>query len=443
MRKSCPKEEDTSVVYRSRGPAATPGPLPCADSRKRLPPPFVTATRSPSHFRVRGLRVVHQFVPGPLTALVLGVRGGARFDGKRPGLAHMAEHMLFQGTHLFDQRELNLRAAECGGNHNAETGYESLDLTFEVLNEDFDDALALLTEQFYATRVDPKRFAKERHVVLDEIRGYREDPLDYLHERAWRAFFEDPIGRPICGTLASVRSLEAADVSRFLRRVCVNRNAVLCVVGGIDEPALRRSLRRHVREDGGAPPLRGAGAGGRRSGAMTLRGGPRGQGYVARYVEVEPAPENILALEVALDLVGADADGALFQAVREDHGFGYEVGAEVECGVGWGAAILSASARPGRTDALARVMAEVLENSLRSGFDPADLARARKKRRYDRVSGAERRLDRAQALANCVMTGFPLPEEAARIVDSLDDRTILEAWRKALAGRSLVAVLTG
>ncbi len=393
--------------------------------------------------RTRGLRVLHQPMPGPLTAIVLSIRAGARFDGEMPGLAHMAEHMLFQGTESLDQKELNLRAAECGGDHNAETGYETLELTFEVLNEDVDDALAILAEQFYATRVDPRRFTKERRVVLDEIRSYQEDPLDYLHERAWRAFLDDPIGRPICGTAQSLRAMRPEDVTGYLRRVCINANAVLCVVGGIDQADLRRSLRRHVRSTAPGRPRRGQGAGGRRSGTMRVGGGPRGQGFVARYIELEPSIENLLAVEVALDLVGADADGALFQAVREEHGFGYDVSADVEFGVQWGVAVLSASVQPGRTDALARVMDDVLLQSARRGFAAADLARARKKRRYHSVSASERRLDRALVLAESAVTGFPLPEEAERIVDGLDDQTILDCWQRALRGRSLVAVLPG
>ena len=87
-------------------------------------------------FRNRGLRVLHQHIPGPLTAIALSVRAGARFDGGHPGIAHMAEHMLFQGTASLDQVALNRRAAELGGEHNADTGYETISLTFEVFNED-------------------------------------------------------------------------------------------------------------------------------------------------------------------------------------------------------------------------------------------------------------------------------------------------------------------
>ncbi len=392
-------------------------------------------------FRFRGLTVVYEHLAGPITAVALNVRAGARFDGSLPGLAHMAEHMLFQGTAELDQLALNRRAAEIGGSHNATTGYESIALTIEVFNEDFASAIELLTDQFYRSRVDEQRFRKETRVVLDEIRGFRDDPLDHLHERAWTRFFGPPIGHPICGTVGSVRAMRASDVSRFLRRRFVNANAVLAVVGGVSEEVVRKALARYVAADRVGEPSRRNGVRRGSSGLLRVPGNERGQSFVVRILEVDPTPRNLLALGVALDLVGADPDSMLFQVVREHHGLGYEVSAELEWGHGWGAAVLSASAGPGRGDRLARIIDDVLQRSASEGFAPADLQRARKKRRYGYAVLAERRLDRALARADCVATGFPSLEEAEHIVARLPDAEILEAWRRAVAGRTLVAVL--
>ena len=162
-----------------------------------------------NRFRHRGLRVVHQHRTGKLTAIALTVRAGARFDGRHPGLAHLAEHMLFQGTRSIDQVALNRRAAELGGEHNADTGYEDISLTFEVFNEDLDEALALLAEQYYHTEVPPARLGKEQRVVIEEIRGRLDDPGDRLYRRAWARLFSGSLAHPVSGTLRSVRRIDA------------------------------------------------------------------------------------------------------------------------------------------------------------------------------------------------------------------------------------------
>src|ERR1051326_4922398 len=103
----------------------------------------------PRRIEQGALTVLYDPVPGPLTALALVIRAGSRCDGAHPGIAHMAEHMLFQGTRRFDQATLNRRAGELGGEHDADTGYEDITLHFEVFNRDVGDALALLAEQCF------------------------------------------------------------------------------------------------------------------------------------------------------------------------------------------------------------------------------------------------------------------------------------------------------
>src|SRR5947209_11310819 len=199
--------------------------------------------REPACFRHGALRVLYDAVPGPLTAIALAVRAGSRFDGAHPGIAHMTEHMLFQGTRRFDQATLNRRAGELGGEHDADTGYEDITLHFEVFNDDVEEALTLLAEQCFRSTVPADRFAKEQRVVIDEIRGRQEDPANYVHERAWSRFFAEPLGHPVCGTITSVRRLTREAVRAFLARYFVPGNMALAVVGGIGRRALARALR--------------------------------------------------------------------------------------------------------------------------------------------------------------------------------------------------------
>jgi predicted Zn-dependent peptidase len=197
--------------------------------------------REPRRLRHGALTVLYDPVPGPLTALALVVRAGSRYDGVLPGIAHMTEHMLFQGTRHLDQASLNRRAGDLGGEHDADTGYEDMTLHFEVFNDDVEEALSLLAEQCFRSTVPADRFAKERRVVIDEIRGRAEDPANYVHEKAWRRFFAGALGHPVCGTVASVRAMTPEAVRRFVARHLVPGNMVLAAVGGVSRAQLRRA----------------------------------------------------------------------------------------------------------------------------------------------------------------------------------------------------------
>jgi len=398
---------------------------------------------TPVHFRHRGLRVIYDFYPGPLTAIALSIHAGARFDGAHAGLAHMAEHMLFQGTANFDQLALNLRAAELGGEHNADTGHEDIAMTFEVFNEDFDGALALLAEQFYHTRVDPARFKKERRVVLDEIRGRADDPAEQVHTQAWNHFFRGALAHPVWGSVRNLQSMRPVDVSRFLSRNFVHRRAVLAVSGGISRRTVERAVSRHFDRGDATPPRPMPRSGPGRSGTLRMRRRSGNQAYVVRMVSLPRQPRQLIAVGIALDLVGSDPDSHLFQAIRERHGLGYDVSASIEWGYDWAVAVLAASGARGQSSRLVRVIDETCERAASEGFGADELARARKKLRYRYASLAENRLDRAIALAEGTLSGFPPPHQAQRLVEQTSHAQVERAWRTAMRGRTLTAVLDG
>lgn len=395
----------------------------------------------PLRFRHRGLRIIHDPVPGPLTAIALSIRAGARFDGAHPGIAHFAEHMLFQGTATLDQLALNRRAAELGGEHNADTGHEDIAMTFEVFNEDLDAALALLAEQYYRTRIDPARFRKERRVVLDEIRGRIDDPADYIHTQVWNRFFGGALAHPVWGSIGSVRRMRPADVSRFIARHFVHRSTVLAIVGGAARRTVRAAVRRHFCHGSATPAPRLPPVRHGRSGTLRLRRQTASQSHVVKLLALPRAARQLVAIGIALDLVGSDPDSRLFQAVREQHGVGYDVSASLEWGRDWALAVIAASGARGSAERLRRIIDETCRRSAAEGFTADELVRARKKLRYRYASLAHSRLDRALAHAEGALSGFPSPAAAERLVEGTSHAQVERAWRRAASGRSLTAVL--
>jgi predicted Zn-dependent peptidase len=386
--------------------------------------------------------VLFEAAPGPLTAIAIAVRAGARFDGEHPGIAHMAEHMLFQGTPRHDQAALNRRAGELGGEHDADTGYEDMTLHFEVFNEDVEEALALLADQLFHSTVPADRFGKERRVVIDEIRGRQEDPANAVHEHAWRVFFGGPLGHPICGTIKSVRRITPEAVRRFVARQFVPANMAVALVGGVQPSRIRRALAHAFPTDGPRPtpwprlPHRGA------KRAVRLRRHDMAQSYLVRIAAAPSDARSVLALSLALEIVGADPDARLFQEIRERLGLGYDVGATVEHGADWAVAVISASAAREHE----RRLRDTVERTCReaaAGFTGDELARARKKIRYRFARLGDSRLERALAHAVRAVGRQPSLAEAARVLDTLTLADVERAWRRALHAPTLTAVLAG
>jgi predicted Zn-dependent peptidase len=402
-------------------------------SRIRLP--------EPSRFEHGGLVVLHDRMPGPLTAVAVVIAVGSRFDGAHPGLAHMTEHMLFQGTRRLDQMAINRRAGELGGAHDADTGYDDMTLHFEVFDDDVEDAIALLAEQLFDSAVPEERFAKERRVVIDEIRGRHEDPVNLLHEQAWRRFYGEPFGHPIAGSVQSLRRMTPVVVRRFLRRHFVPSRMTLCASGGVSQARLRRAVTRAFPRRRFAPSARGGRPRRPRTGFVRLRRSDLTQAYLVRMVASPRDHRRQLALSLAIDVVGADPDARLFQEVRERLGLGYDVGASLETGPDWAATVLSASAAREHERRLVDTVERTCVTAA-GGFAVDEVARARRKLGYRLARLQDSRLDRALAHATRVATGRPSIAESARLLARLDHAEVEDSWRDALRRPTLTAVLS-
>ena len=405
-------------------------------------PSLAGLLREPVRIPHGRLTVLHEPMPGPLTAIAVAIRAGSRFDGAHPGIAHMAEHMLFQGTRWHDQAAINRQAGELGGEHDADTGYEDMTLHFEVFDEDVVDALQLLGAQLFHSTVPADRFTKERRVVIDEIRGRQEDPANVAHESAWSRFFGAPLGRPICGTIKSLRAMTPPAVRRFVTRHFVPGNMAVSLVGGVRPDRIRRALRRAFPSDGAAPPPWPRLPRSALTGTVRLQRRDLPQTYLVRLVQAPPDARNVLALSLALDIVGADPDARLFQEVRERLGLGYEVGASIEHGADWAVAVISASAAREHETRLQATIERTCHDAA-AGFTAEELARARKKLRYRFARLADSRLDRALSHAARAVGRQPSLADAARVLDTLELSDVDRAWRRALRARTLTVVLTG
>ncbi|GBD25732.1 putative zinc protease [bacterium HR30] len=387
----------------------------------------------------RGLRLTAEHHRGPLTALALSIRAGARFDGPHPGLAHAVEHMMFQGTKNLDQRALTELAAQLGGQHNAVTRYETITLTFECFNQDAERALWLLAEQYYNTVVDEQRWKVERRVVLDELRGYRSDPVHTLEESAFCRFFRGALAHPIAGTSRSLANLNAKAIRAFLKRHFVHGATSLAIAGGADpERILQTAERLFWGEPTPAPPPPPVAPG--QSGILRRR--QHGTvGYVTFLIEAPASFPDFFAAATALEVLGDAPDTRLFQEIRGRRGLGYAVDTGSAWGPDWALFTIGASCPRGDVGRLRDTIETICNQASESGFTQEEFDRARKKLRFAYALLEDSLLDRAVTLAEDRLLGFPLPEEVEVLIANLSRDEVSQAWRQVWQGRRLTALL--
>src|SRR5215470_17745099 len=142
--------------------------------------------------------------------------GSREEDPKWNGISHFIEHMVFKGTENRSAEDIARQVDSIGGNMDAFTAKECICFNIKVLDEHLPVAMDVLSDLVLHPVFDASDIARERGVILEEIK-MDEDSPDYLvHEIFTQSFWKDhSLGKPILGTRETVRRFERPVVSQY------------------------------------------------------------------------------------------------------------------------------------------------------------------------------------------------------------------------------------
>jgi zinc protease len=234
----------------------------------------------------------------PLVSVGIMYAAGARNEAAgQTGIAHYIEHMAFRASARFPGSENTESITRVGGRWN---GYTWIDQTYyaaTVPREALGLSLDIEADRMTAAVFDPREFEKERTSVIAELRSY-DDPQSLLYDAVLAASFQlHPYRNNTIGWLTDVEQVTRDEAWRFYRRFYHPRNAVLAIVGDVDEAAAVEEVRRRF----GSVP-----AGGETTAVRTVEPEQEGQ---RRVVVRRPGP-HALAMTVWRAPALRDADFA-------------------------------------------------------------------------------------------------------------------------------------
>ncbi len=152
------------------------------------------------------------------------------------GVAHVLEHMMFKGTPNVGPGEFNKRVAAAGGRDNAFTSRDYTAYFQQVPKETLEDMMQLEADRMRHLTVDPKEFAQEIKVVMEERRMRTDDnPQSKLFEQMNAiAYQAHPYRRPVIGWMNDLENMTAADAKAWYDTWYVPNNAYVVITGDVD-----------------------------------------------------------------------------------------------------------------------------------------------------------------------------------------------------------------
>jgi predicted Zn-dependent peptidase len=398
------------------------------------------------HTLPNGLRVICDPMPGLKTlALTVAVEGGARWeDQARSGWSHLLEHLVFKGAGDMSAREIVERIEGRGGSINAATGQERTSFEVRGMDGSLPLSMQVVSDLLFRPTLDPAEIEREKDVVAQEIAEAFDTPDDHVFEMAQaRAFADQPLGRPILGSVDSIGTATRETMADWRARLYAPDRMVVAVSGAVREDELL--------------DLAGQWFGGAASAVVDTPGPAQfvgGEARLTRRIEqanlvfLLPALSStdpaVPILRVLVEILGGGMASRLFQSAREDRGLAYAIDAYFETYADTGVVGIYAGAAPERAEALAGVVADEIRALAQTGPTAAEVSRAQAVLSASLWMSDESPVSRSGRLAGQTLTfGAPLASSAQ--ADAIAAVTVEQvqalAARLLASGRAASAVL--
>jgi predicted Zn-dependent peptidase len=195
-----------------------------------------------------GLTIITEQMPHIRSASIgIWLETGSRDeDPQWNGISHFIEHMVFKGTKHRTAEQIAREVDSIGGNMDAFTAKECICFNVKVLDEHVPIALDILSDLVLNPVFDADDIARERGVILEEIKMDEDNPDYLVHEIFTQNFWKDhPLGKPILGTKETVKRFERQPVLEAYASRFTPGNIIVAAAGNLDHDRFVELVTRH------------------------------------------------------------------------------------------------------------------------------------------------------------------------------------------------------
>jgi len=348
-----------------------------------------------AHALGNGLRVLlHVDHSAPVISSYVFYRSGSRNERRgQTGIAHLFEHMMFNGGKKFGPGVFDDLVEGNGGSTN---GYTSHDLTAYLNNfprEALPVILDLESDRMGHLAITPQNLEQERGIVKEERRLRIDNQTTGVMNEALylQAFVQSPYRWNTIGFMSDLDRITLAEARTYFETYYAPNNATLVLAGDLDPPAALRLVERTFGRLPRRPPAAPVDAseppqdGERRALVHKQAELPA---ILIGYKGVRAADPDRAVLDVIERLVSGGDSARLHEHLVRKH----EVATGVECDNEWGIDQelfwVYAQARPGKTAAdLERRVDEVVARLAGEDVPADELRKAKNQLRAEFVRG--------------------------------------------------------
>lgn len=201
-----------------------------------------------------GLTVVSEKIDSVRSISVgIWIKTGSRNESeKMAGVTHFLEHMLFKGTKKRSSFDIAQSMESVGGYLNAFTSTEYTCYYARCLDTKLERAIEVLSDMVMNSQFPQEELEKEKKVVLEEMKMYKDSPDDVVFEEFSSHVFRDhPIGRPVLGYEETVSSFTREDLLHYVDLRYRPDNVLVAVAGNVGHDDAIRLVSKYLSKKAG------------------------------------------------------------------------------------------------------------------------------------------------------------------------------------------------
>lgn len=325
-----------------------------------------------------GIRVITETVNHvQFMSMGIWVGVGSRYEKEEEwGITHFIEHMLFKGTEKRSAEEISQAIDEVGGQLNAFTSKENTCYYVKTLTEHFPLAVDVLFDMFLNSKFDNEEIAKEREVIIEEIKMYEDTPdenvQDLLSANLWP---NHPLGRAILGTEESIAAFDHDTLKQYMQKHYTGKNIVVSAVGNIRHAQVVEAVQELLGHLPAGEENEKQLAGQISSGLHCYYKDIAQTQICVAMPGVAKEDDRLFPLSILNTYLGGGMSARLVKKIREDEGLAYSVYTFTGSYSDIGAFIVSAGTRPENCQRVIDIILEELEDVRQNGITQEELTK--------------------------------------------------------------------
>ncbi len=380
-----------------------------------------------------GIRVVTETIP-QVRSVAIGIVVDVGLTDETPdknGLAHLTEHLMFQGTSSRDAMQIARLMDSTGGHVGAFTARDYTCYSAVVLDDHCPYALDLFGDILLNSIFPEDSVDREKAAILREIEMGNDSPSERAHAQlkafAWP---NHPLGRPVAGTAEIVQSLTREDVIYFMHEQYLPERIIIAAAGRVDHDdfvsQVRDAFWRMLGSSQRKTLPRPMGQSG-----VTIEHRNVSQAYFSIGLPVYSyAHPRRYEMHILNNVLGGGISSRLFRTIREEQGLVYHIGSEYHAYRDGGMWVIEGSTTPEYLEAVLNLTCIELKDLLRGQkpIEAEELWIAKMQIQGQHQLASEDTYTRMSRLATqALYLGHYLsPDEILGQIESVDDQQLLD-----------------